>query len=536
MQRNDRRKGTSVRVVPADLARSALDDAPDAIVIVDDSGVVRFANRQVSALFGYGHDEILGQRIELLIPERFRSRHVEQRRGYIDKRRVRPMGQGLGLIARRRDGCEFPVEISLSPIEYQGGILVGAAIRDITDRKRVETELLLAREAADIARELANQANRAKSRLLAMASHDLRQPLQTIELLNGSMRRIATGHDLVASLSDQKQAIGAMSRLLTALLDISRTESGAIIPERTDFKLAATFEELRVEFASIAAGKGLRFEIEICDDVAHSDPSLVLQILRNLVSNAVKYTHEGFVRLRCLHEAGFVRVEVLDSGVGIPADQMPRIYDEFYQIGCVPESSRDGYGLGLSIVQRLVNLLSLKLDARSEIGRGSEFSLLLPVGRGHQIMTDRARTTRTSGPRESGARVLLVEDDTSVRNALRRLLTLEGYCVTAVPSLSAAMQHVQDGHGVDLLICDYHLGGGETGGTVVAKLRKMLAGPVPALVMTGDTSSAMKDLSDEPYVRITGKGIDSEELLRLVRTVLANATSQRCMSGDDAQG
>src|SRR5208283_2845150 len=126
--------------------------------------------------------------------------------------------------------------------------------------------------------------------------------------------------------------------------------------------------ELRAEFASMAASKGLQLEVEACADQVHSDPSLVEQILRNLVSNAIKYTREGCVRLRCLHEAQLIRLEVLDTGIGIPAEQIPYIYDEFYQVGVPSNSSRDGYGLGLSIVMRLVRLLALKLDVHSEVG------------------------------------------------------------------------------------------------------------------------------------------------------------------------
>jgi len=175
-----------------ELARSALDAAPDAMIIIDSSGATRFANRQVSSLFGYTYDEIVGHPVEMLIPERFRARHVGHRE-HDRSVRLRPMGAGLELYGRRKDGTEFPVEISLSPIEHEQGALVAAAIRDITDRKRAEAELIHAREVADGAREVANQAreaadraNQGKSRFLAMASHDLRQPLQSFELLNGS--------------------------------------------------------------------------------------------------------------------------------------------------------------------------------------------------------------------------------------------------------------------------------------------------------------------------------------------------------------
>ncbi len=511
-----------MRTAPPDLARSALDAAPDAMIIIDADGIIRFTNRQVSALFGYEHDDIVGQSIEMLMPQRFRARHVGHRENYVNNVRVRPMGAGLELFGRRRDGTEFPVEISLSPIEDVGRTLVAAAIRDVTDRKRIEAELIVTREAAEAARELADRANQGKSRFLATASHDLRQPLQTLELLNGTLRRRATDQYSIEALSQQEQAIGSMSRLLNALLDISKLESGAIRPEPTDFTVAAIFEELRLEFASIAANKGLKFEIETCDDAVYSDPSLVEQILRNLVSNALKYTREGWVRLRCLHEAALVRIEVLDTGVGIPADQLPYIYDEFYQVGVPTNVSRDGYGLGLSIVQRLVKLLTLQLDVRSEVGRGSAFSLLLPASSGQDVTMSPTIEKSAIGSQQIGeAHVLLVEDNESVRRATCLLLDLEGYHVTPVASLSEALQHAQQGHKIDLLITDYHLNNGETGTQVIATLREILGISLKAVLTTGDTSSAIKQLPRDPYLRITSKPIKADELLTLLRALLA---------------
>jgi two-component system, sensor histidine kinase len=519
-----------MRTAPPDLARSALDAAPDAMIIIDASGVIRFANRQVSALFGYEHDEIVGLSIEKLMPERFRSRHVGHREHYVSNVRVRPMGAGLDLFGRRQNGTEFPVEISLSPIEDVGRTLVAAAIRDVTDRKRVEAELNVVREAAeaaralaDQAREIADRANQGKSRFLATASHDLRQPLQTLELLNGTLRRRATDHYSIEALSQQEQAISAMSRLLNALLDISKLESGAIRPEPTDFTVAAIFEEMRTEFASIAANKGLNLEIESCQTAVYSDPSLVEQILRNLVSNAVKYTREGWVRMRCLHEASLVRIEVLDTGVGIPPDHLPYIYDEFYQVGVPSNSARDGYGLGLSIVQRLVKLLALKLEVRSELGRGSAFSLVLPASSGQDVRVHResAGSSVYNSQPIGESRVLVVEDNAAVRRATCLLLELEGYHVTPVASLTEALQHVQKGHRVDLLISDYHLSDGETGTQVIAALREILGISLRAVLTTGDTSSAIKQLPRDPHLRITSKPVNADELLTLLRALLA---------------
>jgi PAS domain S-box-containing protein len=253
------------------LARSILDAAPDALIIIDDSGAIHFANRQVSALFGHSHDALIGKCVDILLPERLRDQHPEMRRSYFKNGRVRPMGAGLNLFGRRQDGTEFPVEISLSPIEDAGQTIVAAEA---------------AREIADQAREIADRANQGKSRFLATASHDLRQPLQAISLINGTLRRIISDADINEALSQQDQAIGAMSRLLNALLDISKLESGAIKPEPTDFRVAALFEELRTEFSSIAANKGILLQIDTCQDTAHSDRSLVGQTPSNTPAKA----------------------------------------------------------------------------------------------------------------------------------------------------------------------------------------------------------------------------------------------------------
>jgi PAS domain S-box-containing protein len=521
--------------IPSELARSALDAAPDAMIIIDSGGVIRYANRQITALFGYSHAEVIGKQVEQLMPERYRTRHLGHRDAYTRNVRLRPMGQGLELFGLRRDGSEFPVEISLSPINQGERTLAAAAIRDVTDRKRVEAELIEARESAeraraaadhqrqiaDEARELADRANQGKSRFLATASHDLRQPLQTLALLNGALRRLDADPESAAALEQQDQAIGAMSRLLNALLDISKLESGAIKPEPTDFTVASLFEELRREFASIAANKGLSLQVESSEDCVHSDPSLVEQILRNLVSNAVKYTRQGWIRLRCLHENASVRVEVIDTGIGIPADQIPFIYDEFYQVGVPTNSTREGYGLGLSIVQRLVKLLQLRLDVRSEVGKGSAFSLVLPVA--NQLVTPSRQAAQAQPARADKvvkSRVLLVEDDLAVRDATRLLLKVEGYQVFPVSSLAEALEKAREGEGLDLLVTDYHLGGGETGIQVITALRETLGSSLRAVLITGDTSTAIKELPRDPHLRVASKPIQAEELLSILRTLL----------------
>jgi len=507
-----------MRSTRPELARSALDAAPDAMIIIDASGQILFANRQVSVLFGHEHDAIVGQQVEALMPERFRRIHGRHRDEYAHSMRLRPMGANLDLYALRRDGSEFPVEVSLSPVQDGDQVLIAAAIRDISERNRVKGELIDAREAAD-------RANLAKSRFLATASHDLRQPLQTLALLNGTLLRLVHDAEAVAALTQQELAIGAMARLLNALLDISKLESGAIKPELSDFKVAAIFEELRNEFATIAARKGLDLRIQSSAHHVYSDPSLVEQILRNLLSNAIKYTRAGRVVLHCTQDGDSkVRIEVKDTGIGIPADELPYIYDEFYQIGVPANSTRDGYGLGLSIVQRLVKLLNLGFDVRSEIGKGSAFTLVLPGSMTQPLPTPvGSRHSTPKAPQQTGrTHVLLVEDDSGVRDATRMLLRVEGYKVSAVSSLAEAVQVACQDADINLLVTDYHLGGSETGTQVVASVREQLARPAKAVLITGDTSSAIRDLAVDERIRVASKPIKADELLAMMRELLAS--------------
>lgn len=500
--------------IGSDLAQRALDAAPDAMLMIDASGRIRFANQQVSALFGYPCKDLIGQGIEMLMPERFRASHVLHRQAYFRSVRARPMGAGLELLGRRQDGSEFPIEVSLSPVADDTGMLISAAIRDVTDRKAVEAELVEARR-------LAERASQAKSRFLATASHDLRQPLQTLSLLSGSLRRMLCNGVAADVLLQQELAIGAMSRLLNALLDISKLESGAIRPDPTDFTVATLFEELRGEFTSIAADKGLKLKVESSTACVHSDPSLVGQILRNLLSNAIKYTREGWVQLRCLHETARVRIEVLDTGIGIPADQLPHIYDEFYQIGS-SDRARDGYGLGLSIVHHLVNLLALELDVRSEVGRGSTFSLLLPAAGSVTPYLAQSERGTTGKSTIATHRVLLIEDDPAVRTATRMLLEVNGCEVCAVGCLREALQAARGNRAFDLLIADYHLRGDETGTQAIATLREVAGSPLKALLLTGDTSSAIRNLSTDERLRIISKPINADDLLALLATFLVD--------------
>ena len=486
------------------------------MIIIDSSGQILFANRQVSTLFGYAAADLVGSPIEILLPERFRASHVGHRTAYMDNVRIRHMGSGFDLIGLRKNGTEFPVEIGLSPMKQGGEIKVAAAIRDVTERKQAEQALREARRDAE-------HANLAKSRFLATASHDLRQPLQTLGLLNGALRRMIRDEECREVLREEELAIDAMSRLLNALLDISKLESGAIKLDLIDFEIAPLFEQLGREFAGIAADKGLRLAIDAPSVSVHSDPALVAQVLRNLLSNAIKYTPQGSVELRGDASSNGVRFTVSDTGVGIAPEQIGLIFDEFYQIGVSPNSSRDGYGLGLSIVQRVARLLNFDVTVDSTPGKGSQFSFELPVaatvnrGDGTAI----SRELPTQDVANITHHILLVEDEPRVRNAMRTLLKVEGYRVTACATAGEAQQILRGSDPFDLLVTDYHLEGGSTGTQVISDAREFRGPSFKAILVTGDTSSAVSEMESDAHLRITSKPINPDELLAVVKELIA---------------
>jgi len=355
-------------------------------------------------------------------------------------------------------------------------------------------------------------ANLAMSRLIAAASHDLRQPLQTLFLLCGVLRRLATDSHVATAIAGQENAIKAMSELLDSLLDISKLEAGATKPQITDVDLDELFEGLRVEFAEIAATKGLHFEILGSNETARTDPKLLGQVLRNLLSNALKFTHEGSVRMQCVREAGQLRIDVTDTGRGIASEHMPHIFEEFYQAGGMPNTAREGHGLGLSIVHRLIQLLGHQIKVGSIVGEGSNFSIVVPVGSARSRVVPPAKAS-SQEIRIDQAHVMVVEDDAFVLNGICRLLEVVGYRVTGVASIGEALKQAHKQKDILLLITHFHLGNGELGTEVIRSIRSVLGRDVKAFLLTGDTSSRVQIIARENDACLMSKPINAEELL-----------------------
>lgn len=482
--------------------------SPDALIVVDPAGRIRFANRTVTELFGYAPEQLLHKPLETLIPERLRGKHVSHLTTYFNKPGNREMGARIAdLFARRADGSEFAAGIRLAPFKIGEQLFVAAAIRDNTERQKINEALIAAREDAD-------RANRAKSRFLATASHDLRQPIQTIRLLNAAMLKISRP-DLRELLQQQERAIEGMTRMLNALLDISRLESGAIEPQVTDVSLTDVLHQLSTEFESVAQARGIAFCIEPAALTVATDRTLFYQLLQNLVGNALKYTDHGKVAVTCSPGTAALTITVSDTGIGIPADKLDRIFDEYYQVD-TQGAKRMGVGLGLAIVKEVARLLGFTVSIGSHVGEGTQAKVNIP---NQFLMAGSAGAALASSAEPAGgatrrARVLLVEDNDGVRLATELFLRFEGFHVESAQSAAEADQLFEKFQRGDVIVADYHLDGRNTGLELLARLRQRVGFDAPGVILSGDLPSVLRSLrTPVPNCRFLSKPVDTAALL-----------------------
>ncbi|HTA77170.1 MAG TPA: PAS domain S-box protein [bacterium] len=355
--------------------RAILEAAPDSMIIVGKDGKIILVNAQTLTLFGYQREELIGQRIEILIPQRFRAGHPEKRDGYAHSPKTRPMGAGLDLYALRKDGTEFPAEISLSPMETSEGTFVTAAIRDVSERKRQLEEQ----------NRRMQEANRLKSEFLANMSHELRTPLNAIIGFSELMY-----HEKVGPLSpDHKEYLGDiltsarhLLQLINDVLDITKVEAGKMEFRPEIIDLGKVTGEVKDILRGLAGSKKIQIDIEVDPSFSRVvlDSSKFKQVLYNYLSNAIKFSPEGGrIMIRLMPEgAGQFRLEVEDKGIGIDAKDIHKLFIEFQQLDAGSSKKYAGTGLGLALTKRIVEAQGGTVGVKSEFGKGSVFFAVLP--------------------------------------------------------------------------------------------------------------------------------------------------------------
>ncbi len=454
-------------------AENIIDTVREPLVILDDRLVVVSANRAFYQFFAATAASAVGQPLRDIQGGAFDAPEFDT----LIERLLADGEPVEGVETRLRSGSDDERLMVLNAREVwheapeRRRILV--AMEDTTDSRRISRELRAAKDAAE-------SASNEKSRFLMAVSHDLRQPLQTMLLLQGVMAHQAAdeaGRELV---TDFGAALDEMNDTMNALLDINQLQTGAIRPTFADFPIQLMFDRIRSEFRGTTRANGLELRVVESSAIVHTDHRLLERIVQNLMSNAVKYTDAGRILLGCRRRGDMVRIEVWDSGIGIPSDQLGLIFQENYRVGALI-GARNGLGLGLSIARRFAQLLDHSVEVHSTPGKGSTFSVEVPLG----ATSHRAAQMRGLPPTQvsvpGGAKVLVVDDDEGVRRAMRILLQAAGYAVETYGSAEAFLAAKRQDRAFCLLI-DNGLPG--ISGIELLETLRGRSDTIPAIIVT----------------------------------------------------
>jgi len=389
---------------------------------------------------------------------------------------------------------------------------------------------------ADLERRIAERtrdleaANQAKSRFLAAASHDLRQPIHALSLLAGQLRSAGRPEDRNRILTEIEAGVAALGNLFDDLLDISKLEAGAVVAHPEDFAVSAVLGAINAQFSPVAQEKGLRLKVLPDNTRVHSDPVLLQRVLLNFVSNAVRYTERGGVLVGCRRRGPNLQIAVWDTGCGIPEDRREDIFREFVQLDSPDRDRGKGLGLGLAIVARLAPLLGSRVELRSVPGRGSMFAIRVPLAapssESKAASAPRHHHERTHGTSLRGVFAVVVDDDEAACAAMEGLLNGWGCLTLAARSGADALAMLaQHDRAPELVICDYHLGDGENGIEAIRRIQAASECLMPAILVTGDASLEVLQAARDHQHPVLRKPVAPAKLRALLNQLLERAPS-----------
>lgn len=410
------------------------------------------------------------------------------------------------------------------------GIVACFRIRGIySSALHLSFENVALRQKSDQARKAAEQANAAKTRFLAAASHDLRQPIHALNLFFAELSDRVRNAETNTLLTRIEESINAINSMLNALLDVSKLDAGVVKPDIKNTGLAEVFARLEAEFAPIAQENHNAFRIRNTQLVVRSDPVMLERILRNLIGNALRYTGHGRVLVAARTRSESVQIQVLDNGPGIPEDQLGNVFIEFYQLSNPARDRRKGLGLGLAIVKRLVNLLKHDIKAASNLNRGCCFTITVPKATVRENIPGTKPESADFAQAYSfdGCTILVLDDDIDILKGMHGLLTRWGCKVATAGSLDETFEKLAaDRMNPELLIVDYRLSGNISGIEAAKKLQAQLAYPLPVLLITGDTGPERLREADASGYQLLHKPVQPAKLRSTMQYLLSRNTNQ----------
>jgi signal transduction histidine kinase/ActR/RegA family two-component response regulator len=391
-----------------------------------------------------------------------------------------------------------------------------------------------ATQALLVKKEEAEHASHDKSHFLAVASHDLRQPLHALGLYVAEMQRKVSNAEQRHLVNQVERSIEALSTLLNALLDISKLDAGAVIPQMQTCAVDAMLGRIAADYQMLASVKNIRLIVRPCSGYVTSDPLLLERILANLVSNAIRYTYQnGCVMVACRRRKHFLRIEVRDNGVGISKTDQGNIFREFFQLAQPQLDTSKGLGLGLAIVDRLVKLLGHRIELRSAPGKGSVFALEVPITPNAGRLSAVAEQVSVHLDQEveksplAGKRLLIVDDDAAVLSGTTGILTSWGCQVSAAASVAQVEQFLHDGVKWDLIVSDYQLGNNTNGIDVIELVRQHQNQRIPCILISGDTSPTVLKLASVSGHHLLHKPVRPAKLRSLIEHLLEDEVHQK---------